>query len=83
MKYKRFQYVTCYYCGRKTRLDKAIVIHASPRIIPETTEQNRPLAVITAPRKIYVCPSCARFRGLSKKTIKAESELLKKLGIDI
>ena len=83
MKFKRFQYVTCYYCGKKTRLDKAVIIYASPKIIPETTEQNKPLAVITAPRKIYVCPSCARFRGISKRSIKTKSDLLKKLGIEV
>jgi len=84
MKYKRYQYVDCYYCGRLVRLDKAIVLTVSPRLRPEVPENQTPLAIITAPRKIYVCPACARFRGLTKKVIKEKGvELFKRLGIEV
>lgn len=82
--YKRYQYVNCYYCGRFVRLDKAIILTVSPRLKPEVPENQAPLAIIAAPRKIYVCPACARFRGLTRKVIKEKgTELFKRLGIEI
>jgi len=85
MKYKGYQYVACYYCGRQTRLDKAIVLYVSPKLVsPDIPESQKPLTVQTAPRKIHVCPSCARFRGITKKVVREKGpELLKRLGIEI
>ncbi|GEM_PF-1389024 len=86
MKDKRFQYVRCYYCGRMTRLDKAIVLNISARLKPDVPEGQEPAFIITNPVKVYICPACARYRNISKKDIRdrmKEKDILKKLGIEI
>ena len=85
MRDKGYQYVSCYYCGKLTRYDKAITLYVSPKLVsPDIPDNQKPLAVLVAPKKIYVCPSCARFRGLSRKvTSRGGQDLLKKLGIEI
>lgn len=86
MKNKKYQSVHCYYCGRLVRLDKAIVLNISPKIKLDIPEAEGPKIVLTAPVKIYICPACARYRGISRKDIKSlerEKDLLKKLGIEM
>ncbi len=83
---RKYQYVTCYYCGRRTRRDKAIVLYVSPRLVPDVKESERPEAILAHPRKIYVCPACARYRGLSRRDLMSREktrDVLKKLGIEI
>ncbi|MGC9133591.1 MAG: hypothetical protein ACP5GJ_04285 [Nanopusillaceae archaeon] len=86
MKDKKFQYVPCYYCGRMVRLDKAIKLVISPKLKPDVAEGQNPTLIISSPMKIYICPACARYRGISRKDIKnknKEQEILKKLGIEV
>ncbi|BFI73718.1 hypothetical protein YN1_7050 [Nanoarchaeota archaeon] len=86
MKEKKYQYVPCYYCGRMVRLDKAIKLVISPKLKPDVSEGQNPTLIISSPMKIYICPACARYRGISRKDIKnkqKEQEILKKLGIEV
>ncbi len=86
MKEKKYQSVHCYYCGRLVRIDKAVVLRISPRIKLDVPEDQRPFLIQTQPIKIYICPACARYRGISRKDIRnkeKEKEILTKLGIEI
>ena len=71
-------FVNCYYCGKRVPRHKAIPLYVNPRLVPEVKESEKPLIVQTGPEKIYVCLSCARFRGLSfkdwKRRLLAEKE---------
>ncbi|AAR38898.1 NEQ043 [Nanoarchaeum equitans Kin4-M] len=55
--------VRCYYCGRILPKEKAYVIYTKPNVAGELSE-NEVIAVFSQKRKIYVCPSCARHRGI-------------------
>lgn len=86
MKDKKFGTVNCYYCGRLVRIDKAIVLYVSPKIKPEGLSEGSAGIIQTAPVKIYICPACARYRGISRKDLKSkakEQDILKKLGIEV
>jgi len=86
MKDKKYEYVHCYYCGRLVRLDKAIKLTISPKLKPDVSGEHSPTLILSSPIKIYICPACARYRGISKQDIKnknKEQEILKKLGIEI
>lgn len=86
MKNKKFQYVHCYYCGRLTRLDKAVVLTVGPRLKPDVPDTDAPKIIMSNPIKVYICPACARYRGISKKSvgkIEKENDILKKLGIEV
>ncbi|BBL45501.1 30S ribosomal protein S26e [Nanobdella aerobiophila] len=86
MKDKKYQYTSCYYCGKMTRMDKAIKLSISARLKPDITGDQAPSMIISSPMKIYICPACARYRGISKKDIRnknKEQEILKKLGIEV
>ncbi|MGB9674753.1 MAG: hypothetical protein ACP5G1_02105 [Nanopusillaceae archaeon] len=67
-------------------MDKAIKLVISPRLKLDVPQEQSPQLVISSPTKIYICPACARYRGISKKDIKnknREVDILKKLGIEI
>ena len=86
MKSKKYKYVHCYYCGRMARLDKAIKLTISPKLKPDVSGEYSPKLILSSPIKIYICPACARYRGISKQDIKnknKEQEILKKLGIEM
>lgn len=86
MKDKKFETVNCYYCGRLVRLDKAVVIYVSPKLKPDVPNEQSPVLIMSSPMKIYICPACARYRGISKKELRIKEkgeEILKKLGIEI
>ena len=86
MKDKKYGYVHCYYCGRLVRLDKAIKLTISPKLKPDVSGEHSPTLILSSSVKIYICPACARYRGISKKDIKnknKEQEILKKLGIEM
>jgi len=86
MKEKKYSTVHCYYCGRLVRIDKAIVLRVTPRIKLDVSEDQKPFLTQLQTIKIYICPACARYRGISKRDLKnkeKEKEILTKLGIEI
>jgi small subunit ribosomal protein S26e len=59
------QYVTCEYCGKKVPRFKALTQERGFRISdPVVKKQIDRRQVSTISNKIYVCPSCARHRGI-------------------
>ena len=59
--------VNCGYCGRNVPRWKTIVNYKSFRINdPVLRKQIDPRFISTFSRKMYACPSCARFRGIVK-----------------
>ena len=57
--------VTCGFCGRSVPRWKTIVKHRSFGITdPVLRKQIDPRYVSAFDRKMYVCPSCARHRGI-------------------
>jgi len=60
------QFVYCYFCGRRLPRSKAIPVIIRPNLVPEVKESEKPVLVMAAPIKAYVCPSCARFRGIHR-----------------
>ena len=59
--------VTCGFCGRNVPRWKSFVSYRGFRITdPVIRKQIDMRHVSTFSRKIYVCPSCARFRGIIK-----------------
>ncbi|MEM1634306.1 MAG: hypothetical protein QXR54_01525 [Nanopusillaceae archaeon] len=85
MKNKKYQNVTCYYCGRLTRIDKAIELRVGTRFKLDVPDDQKPFLIQTNIVKIYICPACARYRGISRKDLKIkekEKEILTKLGIE-
>lgn len=86
MKDKKYETVHCYYCGRLVRKDKAVVIYVTPKLKPDVSQDQSPSIIMASPMKIYICPACARYRGISRKELKLKekgTEILKKLGIEI
>ncbi|RDD52149.1 hypothetical protein BA065_03225 [Nanoarchaeota archaeon NZ13-N] len=84
MRAKKYSNVHCYYCGRLVRIDKAVVLRVSPRIRLDVSDDQKPFLVQVQPIKIYICPACARYRGITKKDLRnKEKEILTKLGIEI
>ena len=59
------QLVTCYYCGKRVPRSKAVPLYVRPNLMPDVKENEKPLMILTSREKIYVCLSCARFRGIS------------------
>ncbi len=57
-------YVTCGYCGKMVPKWKTIPVYKKFNIADPTLKKNFSAIVSTYARKIYVCPSCARFRGI-------------------
>lgn len=59
--------VSCSYCGKSVPRWKTITTFKSFRITdPVLRKQIDRRFVSTFDRKMYVCPSCARFRGIVK-----------------
>ncbi|HLD49474.1 MAG TPA: hypothetical protein VJB11_03850 [archaeon] len=59
--------VDCGYCGRKVPRWKTFVKYQGFRITdPAIRKQIDRRHMSMFSRKIYVCPSCARFRGIVK-----------------
>lgn len=59
--------VTCTYCGRSVPRWKTFVQYRGFRISdPGLRKQIDPRFVSGFQSKMYVCPSCARFRGIVK-----------------
>jgi small subunit ribosomal protein S26e len=59
--------VNCGYCGRNVPRWKTFTNYRSFRINdPVLRKQIDPRFISTFSRKIYACPSCARFRGIVK-----------------
>lgn len=57
--------VTCGFCGKNVPRWKTIAVTKSFRINdPVLRKQIDPRFVSTFGRKMYACPSCARFRGI-------------------
>lgn len=57
--------VTCSYCGRRVPRWKTFVQYRGFRISdPVLRKQVDPRRVSGMQSKMYVCPSCARFRGI-------------------
>jgi len=57
--------VSCGYCGRQVPRWKTIPVYKSFRITdPVLRKQIDPRFVSGFERKLYVCPSCARYRGV-------------------
>jgi len=86
MKNKKYSTVHCYYCGRLVRTDKAIVLRITPRVKLDVPEDQRPFLTQLQTVKIYICPACARYRGISRRDLKnkeKEKEILTKLGIEL
>ena len=60
--------VTCAYCGKKIPRFKAFVIYQGFNITdPALKKQLDKKALSSFTRKLYVCPSCARHRGIVQK----------------
>ena len=57
------RYVTCAYCGKKVPRYKAIVKFTGFRITDPALKKTIKTPVGSR-KKIYICPSCARFRGI-------------------
>ena len=59
--------VNCDYCGKSVPRWKTFVTFKGFRITdPVLRKQIDPRMVSTFERKMYVCPACARFRGIVK-----------------
>ncbi|MBI4018447.1 MAG: hypothetical protein HY368_02460 [Candidatus Aenigmarchaeota archaeon] len=59
--------VNCGYCGRSVPRWKTISVFKKFRITdPTLRKQIDPRFVSGFGRKLYACPSCARFRGIVK-----------------
>ncbi|NPA38583.1 MAG: hypothetical protein GXN99_02185 [Candidatus Nanohaloarchaeota archaeon] len=61
--------VTCGYCGRKVPRFKAFVVYKGFNITDPSLRRLLDKNTFTGGfrRKIYVCPSCARFHGIRQK----------------
>jgi small subunit ribosomal protein S26e len=70
--------VTCNYCGRQVPRWKAIVKFKGFRINDPTLLRQIPRYQIhTFSQKTYVCPSCARSRGIVQPGISVRKKHLK------
>ena len=58
--------VRCYYCGRVVPKEKAYVVYLKPNLTGDLSEKEV-LGAFSTTRKIYVCPSCARYRGIKDR----------------
>lgn len=58
------KYIICGYCGKMVPKWKTFPVYRKFNI--SNAKKDMKMIVSTYTRKIYACPSCARFRGIVK-----------------